>query len=89
MKINRATQVLAASVLGLALAGAGLAGPAAADDDPSGTGGVDVSVNIQSTSTPGQLSMTVADNTGVSLQENGSDATARQFTGTLPTVTVT
>ncbi|WP_328854159.1 hypothetical protein OHB01_27390 [Microbispora hainanensis] len=89
MKINRATQVLAASVLGLALAGAGLAGPAAADDDPAGTGGVDVSVNIQSTSTPGQLSMTVADNTGVSLEENGSDATARQFTGTLPTVTVT
>ncbi|NJP30176.1 hypothetical protein FLW53_39510, partial [Microbispora sp. SCL1-1] len=89
MKITRSSQILAASVLGLTLAGAGLAGPAAADDDPSGTGGIDVSVNIQSTSTPGQLSMTVADNTGVSLQENGSDATARQFTGTLPTVTVT
>ena len=86
MRITRTTQVLAASVLGVALAGAGLAGPALADDDPSG---IDVSVNIQPTTTPGQLSMTVADNNGVSLQENGSDAAARQFTGTLPTVTVT
>ncbi|MEU7891049.1 hypothetical protein AB0B54_36600 [Microbispora bryophytorum] len=87
MKITRTTQILAASVLGLALAGAGLAGPAAADDDP--TGGIDVSVKIEPTTTPGQISMTVADNDGVSLQENGSDATARQFVGTLPTVTVT
>ena len=84
MRINRTTQVVAASVLGLALAGAGLAGPAMADDDP----GINVSVNIQPAA-GGQLSMTVADNNGVSLQENGSDAAARQFTGTLPTVTVT
>ncbi|MEU8280394.1 hypothetical protein AB0C08_39490, partial [Microbispora bryophytorum] len=87
MKITRPTQILAASVLGLTLAGAGLAGPAAAADDP--TGGIDVSVKIEPTTTPGQISMTVADNDGVSLQENGSDATARQFVGTLPTVTVT
>ncbi|MFG1822790.1 hypothetical protein ACGFIJ_09935 [Microbispora bryophytorum] len=87
MRITRTTQVLAASVLGLALAGAGLAGPALAADDP--TGGIDVSVTIEPTTTPGQISMTVADNDGVSLQENGSDATARQFVGTLPTVTVT
>ncbi|MGW5259536.1 hypothetical protein ACWEQG_01090 [Microbispora sp. NPDC004025] len=87
MRITRTTQVLAASVLGVALAGAGLAGPALADDEPGS--GIDVSVNIQPTTTPGQLSMTVADNNGVSLQENGSDAAARQFTGTLPTVTVT
>ncbi|GAB3894266.1 hypothetical protein GCM10027612_45200 [Microbispora bryophytorum subsp. camponoti] len=87
MKITRTTQILAASVLGLTLAGAGLAGPAAAADDP--TGGIDVSVKIEPTTTPGQISMTVADNDGVSLQENGSDATARQFVGTLPTVTVT
>ncbi|MBD3141884.1 hypothetical protein IEQ31_01575 [Microbispora camponoti] len=79
--------MLAASVLGLSLAGAGLAGPALAADDP--TGGIDVSVTIEPTTTPGQISMTVADNDGVSLQENGSDATARQFVGTLPTVTVT
>ncbi|GAB3904915.1 hypothetical protein GCM10027612_73590 [Microbispora bryophytorum subsp. camponoti] len=48
-----------------------------------------MSVTIEPTTTPGQISMTVADNDGVSLQENGSDATARQFVGTLPTVTVT
>ncbi|WP_182903482.1 hypothetical protein [Microbispora sp. H10830] len=89
MKSTRTTELLAASVLGLTLAGAGLAGPAAAADDPGTGNGIDVSVNITPTTTPGQLSMTVADNNGVSLQENGSDAAARQFTGTLPTVTVT
>ncbi len=88
MKITRTTQILAASALGLTLAGAGLAGPAAADDDPAASNGIDVSVKIEPTTTPGQISMTVADNTGVSLQENGSNATARQFVGTLPTVTV-
>ena len=86
MKINRTTQILAASALGLALAGVGLAGPAMADNDPGN--GIDVSVNIEPIHTPGQVSMTVADNDGVSLQENGTDAAARQFTGTMPTVTV-
>ncbi|WP_405084769.1 hypothetical protein [Microbispora sp. NBC_01389] len=81
---TRTTQILAASVLGLALAG--VAGPAMAADGPDG--GIDVSVNIEPIRTPGQLSMTVADNNGISLQENGSDAAARQFTGTMPTVTV-
>ncbi|WP_285786097.1 hypothetical protein, partial [Microbispora sp. NBRC 16548] len=91
MKSTRTTQLLAASVLGLTLAGAGVAGPAAAADDPAGGSGngIDVSVKIEPTTTPGQVSMTVADNNGVALQENGSDATARQFVGTLPTVTVT
>ncbi|MBE3016336.1 hypothetical protein IL992_45430 [Microbispora sp. NEAU-D428] len=88
MKINRTTQLLAAAALGVALAGAGLAGPAAADDDPGNSNGIDVSVKIEPITTPGQVSMTVADNTGVALQENGSNATARQFVGTLPTVTV-
>ncbi|WP_327044649.1 hypothetical protein OG320_23225 [Microbispora sp. NBC_01189] len=85
MNTRKPAQILAASVLGLALAG--VAGPAVAADGPGD--GIDVSVNIEPTTTPGQLSMTVADNDGVALQENGSDATARQFTGTLPTVTVT
>ncbi|MBB2741621.1 UNVERIFIED_ORG: hypothetical protein FHR35_001441 [Microbispora rosea subsp. rosea] len=89
MKSTRTTQLLAASVLGLTLAGAGVAGPAAAADDPGTGNGIDVSVKIEPTTTPGQVSMTVADNNGVALQENGSDATARQFVGTLPTVTVT
>ncbi|WP_327045295.1 hypothetical protein OG320_26835 [Microbispora sp. NBC_01189] len=84
MKTTRTAQILTASVLGLALAG--VAGPAMAADGPDG--GIDVSVNIEPIRTPGQLSMTVADNNGISLQENGSDAAARQFTGTMPTVTV-
>ncbi|MEQ4721751.1 hypothetical protein [Nonomuraea sp. B19D2] len=88
MKMNRTTQILAAAMLGVALAaGVGGAGPAAADDDPDN--GIDVSVTIEPNTTPGQVSMTVADNGGVALQENGSNAAARQFVGTLPTVTVT
>ncbi len=46
MRITRTTQILAASVLGLTLAGAGLAGPALADDDPAASNGIDVSVKI-------------------------------------------
>ncbi|MEV4076841.1 hypothetical protein [Nonomuraea fuscirosea] len=87
MRINKAARLLAAAVVGVALAGAGLAGPAAAEDDPED--GIDVSVTIEPGTTTGQVSMTVADNSGVALQENGSDAAARQFVGTLPTVTVT
>ncbi|MFG1944174.1 hypothetical protein [Nonomuraea sp. NPDC048826] len=86
MRINRTTQLLAAAVLGVALAGVGVAGPAVAADDPEE--GIDVTVTIEP-GTPGQVSMTVADNGGVSLQEDGSNAAARQFVGTLPTVTVT
>lgn len=89
MKMNRTTQVLAAAMLGVALAatGVGVAGPAVADDDPDN--GIDVSVTIEPNTTPGEVSMTVADNGGVALREDGSNAAARQFVGTLPTVTVT
>ncbi|MEV4114338.1 hypothetical protein [Nonomuraea sp. NPDC049695] len=87
MKMNRTTQILAAAMLGVALAGVGMAGPAVADDDPDN--GIEVSVTIEPKTTPGQVSMTVADNGGVALQENGSNAAARQFVGSLPTVTVT
>ncbi|MFD0475416.1 hypothetical protein ACFQ0B_49670 [Nonomuraea thailandensis] len=87
MRINRTTQLLAAAVLGVALAGVGVAGPAMADDDPEE--GIDVTVTIEPSTTHGQVSMTVADNGGVPLQEDGSNAAARQFVGTLPTVTVT
>ncbi|MEU6786749.1 hypothetical protein ABZ912_46790 [Nonomuraea angiospora] len=87
--MNRTTRILAAAMLGVALAaaGAGVAGPAVADDDPDN--GIDVSVTIEPNTTPGEVSMTVADNDGVALQEDGSNAAARQFVGTLPTVTVT
>ncbi|MET9248827.1 hypothetical protein [Nonomuraea sp. NPDC003709] len=89
MKMNRTTQILAAAMLGVALtaAGVGVGGPAVADDDPDN--GIDVSVTIEPNTTPGEVSMTVADNDGVALQEDGSNAAARQFVGTLPTVTVT
>ncbi|MGR6920417.1 hypothetical protein ACU635_39805 [[Actinomadura] parvosata] len=89
MRLHRTTRTFAAAVLGVALTGLGIgaAGPASADDDPDN--GIDVSVTIEPATTPGQVSMTVADNGGVSLQEDGSNATARQFVGTLPTVTVT
>ncbi|WP_424534903.1 hypothetical protein ACOZ38_32610 [Sphaerisporangium viridialbum] len=86
MKSNRTPQILAVSVLALALAG--VAGPAMADGDPDNSG-IEVSVKIEPLRVPGQVSMTVADNNGVTLAENGSNAAARQFTGTLPTVTVT
>jgi hypothetical protein len=82
----KTAQVLAVSVLAFALAG--LTGPAMAADDPDPEG-VEVSVTIEPLRVPGTISMTVADNSGVTLAENGSNATARQFTGTLPTVTVT
>jgi hypothetical protein len=49
---------------------------------------VDVNVEIPQLNTPGVLAMTVA-GTSVNLTESGSTATVRQFTGTLPTVTVT
>ena len=72
------------TALALALA-SGLVLPttsAAADE------GVDVSVTIDDLTPPGSLAMTVAANNGVALTENGSDAVNRQFTGTLPVVTV-
>ncbi|MER6830591.1 hypothetical protein ABT352_31690 [Streptosporangium sp. NPDC000563] len=85
MKTTRTTRVIAASLLGLALAAT--AAPAMASADPDE--GIEVSVNIAPVQTPGEVSMTVADNNGVTLTENGTNAAARQFTGTLPTVTVT
>ncbi|MEU3163946.1 hypothetical protein ABZ664_06505, partial [Streptosporangium sp. NPDC006930] len=85
MKTTRTTRVIAASLLGLALAAT--AAPAMASADPDE--GIEVSVTIDPIRTPGEVSMTVADNNGVTLTENGTNAAARQFTGTLPTVTVT
>lgn len=50
-------------------------------------GGVDVGVSIDSPSTPGTLSMTVAGSAST-LVESGSTAVQRRFLGSLPTVTV-
>ena len=61
--------------------------PVAAIADP-GEAEVEVTVDITEIKEPGVLALTVA-GTSVALQENGSDLLVRQFTGTLPTVTVT
>lgn len=84
MMNRHTTQRIAAAAAGLAVATVGgLATSAAAADDP----GVDLSVTIED-NTPGALTLSVAPNDGVVLTEEGSDAEARQFLGTLPTVTV-
>ncbi|QQQ80253.1 hypothetical protein IOD16_18850 [Saccharothrix sp. 6-C] len=77
------TRLLAASALGVALCAAAVQ-PAAADDP-----GIDIDVVIEDLGTPGSLTLTVAANDGVTLTENGSNASARQFTGVTPTITVT
>jgi hypothetical protein len=66
----------------------GGASVASALDEPYGGDDVDVSVQITELDEPGVLAMTVAADT-TALAENGSTATERRFTGTLPTVTVT
>lgn len=66
---------------------AGVATTAYADDE-YGTGDVDVNVSITPLTEPGVLAMSVA-GTSTTLTESGSTATVRQFTGIMPTVTVT
>lgn len=84
MKKNTTLHIAAAMVaIGLlACSGSAIANAAEVDDDS-----VDVTVEI-SDNDPGALTLSVAANT-VALTENGSTVTQRQFTGTLPTVTVT
>ena len=64
----------------------GVAGAAMAADYGDDT--VDVNVEIAELNEPGVLAMTVA-GTSVALTETESTDLVRQFTGTLPTVTVT
>lgn len=61
--------------------------PATAAADP-GDAQVEVTVDITEIDEPGVLALTVAGN-AVTLQEKDSDLLVRQFTGALPTVTVT
>lgn len=79
------TRASVAAAGGLLLAG--VAGAAFAADPVGPDSDVDVNVTIESITPPGVLSMTVAQNS-TTLTENGSDAEVRQFTGTLPTVSV-
>lgn len=64
----------------------GVAGAAIADE--YGDEDVDVNVEITELVEPGVLAMSV-DGSSATLAESGSTATVRQFTGSLPTVTVT
>jgi hypothetical protein len=72
-------------VVGAALL-VGVAGAAIADE--YGDQDVDVNVAITELDEPGVLAMSVA-GSSTTLTEDGSTATVRQFTGALPTVTVT
>lgn len=65
----------------------GVAGAAVAEDS-HGDQDVDVSVSIAEIDQPGVLAMSVA-SSSINLVETGSTTSVRQFTGTLPTVTVT
>ncbi|ROP49166.1 MULTISPECIES: hypothetical protein [unclassified Rathayibacter] len=77
---------------GAALAGgvllAGVAGASAWAATPYGDDGVDIRVSIPEIAEPGVLAMTVAGDSAA-LTESGSTSTIRQFTGKLPTVTIT
>jgi hypothetical protein len=66
---------------------AGVAAAAYAEDQVGAGSDVDVNVTIEDID-PGVLAMSV-EGTTTTLAENGSTATVRQFTGELPTVTVT
>jgi hypothetical protein len=79
--LSRASAAALGGLLLTGVAGAALA--AEFGDDQ-----VDVNVEIAELNEPGVLAMTVA-GTSVALTESGSTGTVRQFTGTLPTVTVT
>jgi hypothetical protein len=66
----------------------GVAGTAMAAEVEVGNDDVDVNVDITPMAGTGALSMSVA-GSSTTLTENGSTSVIRQFTGTLPTVTVT
>ena len=82
MNIPKKRLIAVAALAGVA------AFPTAAIADPGDSADVDVTVEIAPIKVPGVLALTVAGG-AVALQENGSTLTVRQFTGTLPTVTVT
>ncbi|MCW4464968.1 hypothetical protein OK351_05560 [Glutamicibacter sp. MNS18] len=67
----------------------GVGAAAIADTVEHGTNEIEVNVDIVELDEPGVLAMTVAGAGSMTLEENGSDEMIRQFTGTLPTVTVT
>ncbi|MCO8271589.1 hypothetical protein M1L60_13405 [Actinoplanes sp. TRM 88003] len=62
--------------------------PSAVQAEPGDSTDVELTVDIPEIEEPGVLALSIAGN-AVTLRENGSDLLVRQFTGTLPTVTVT
>lgn len=85
MRTTTSRRYLIASTAVAALA-ASMAGGAIAAADPVAEDGVTLTVDIED---DGALSMSVDSDAPVALVENGSDDDIRQFTATLPTVTVT
>ncbi|MFG2060929.1 hypothetical protein ACGFIK_05870 [Micromonospora sp. NPDC048871] len=87
MDTGKRGRLLAAGAAGTLLVGAvALAGPAHAE--PGDETGVEVTVEIEEIRQPGVLAMSVSADS-VALSEDGSTLLVRQFTGNLPTVTVT
>lgn len=84
-KIMMASRLGAVTVGALVLVGVA---SAAVAEEPRGDENVGVDVSIAEISEPGVLAMSVG-GTSVTLVEDGSAATVRQFIGSLPTVTVT
>lgn len=85
MKQGMKARLGVAAVGGVLLAG--VAGAAFAEEQVGGGADVDVNVQIEDTGA-GVLAMSVA-GTSTSLTESGSTELVREFTGALPTVTVT
>lgn len=85
MNIHTASRIVAASLGTIALTG--VTTLSFADTTP-GIDDIEVTVDIAEITTPGVLAMSVATNSAA-LTEVDSDTTARVFTGTLPTVTIT
>ncbi|MGZ0711725.1 hypothetical protein ACWPKO_25670 (plasmid) [Coraliomargarita sp. W4R53] len=77
---------VSAGVIGASML-VGVAGAAMAEEQ-QGESDVDVTVSIAAIEEPGVLAMTIA-GTETVLSEDGSDEMVRQFTGSLPTVSVT
>jgi hypothetical protein len=87
MNISRTVRYSTIALGALLLATVGTA--AASAEENYGDSNVDVNVEIAEVEEPGVLAMTVAGSSSVQLTEAGSTDLVRQFTGSLPTVTVT
>lgn len=87
MNTSRTLRYGTAAFGALLLISAGSA--AASAEENYGDSAVDVNVDIAEIEEPGVLAMTVAGSSSAELVESGSTDLVRQFTGALPTVTVT